>query len=155
VEPKAAGGHPGLSLGVGLFTREAVGKWRLGDGDVQPGSRAAEEPGYQPTCKSVQRLAYRAKPLPGANSRAEALPSNARLYEYDLSQMRGTKMSDYTTATGHDATKVQIAEGNQVRYWCNLLGCTEAQLRESVHAVGNSPDNVREFLKTLTERGVF
>jgi hypothetical protein len=64
-------------------------------------------------------------------------------------------MSDYTTATGHDATKVQIAEGNQVRYWCNLLGCTEAQLRESVHAVGNSPDNVREFLKTLTERGVF
>ena len=64
-------------------------------------------------------------------------------------------MSDYTTATGHDTTVVQIDDGNQVRYWCDLLGCTEAQLRESVRAVGTSPDNVREFLKTLTRRGLF
>lgn len=64
-------------------------------------------------------------------------------------------MSDYTTATGHDTTVVQIAEGNQVRYWCNALGCTEAQLRESVQAVGNSPAKVRDFLAILTRRGVF
>jgi hypothetical protein len=64
-------------------------------------------------------------------------------------------MSDYTTATGHDTTKVQVADGNQLRYWCQSLGCTEAQLRESVQAVGDSPVNVRAFLKTLTERGVF
>ena len=64
-------------------------------------------------------------------------------------------MSDYMTATGHDPTTVQIADGNQVRYWCDSLGCTEAQLRESVQAVGNSPANVRDFLKTLTRRGLF
>ena len=64
-------------------------------------------------------------------------------------------MSDYATATGHDATLVQIADANQVRYWCDCLDCTEAQLRESVQAVGNSPDNVRDFLKTLTQRGLF
>jgi hypothetical protein len=64
-------------------------------------------------------------------------------------------MSDYRTATGHDATMIQIADGNEVRYWCDSLGCTEAQLRESVRAVGRSPDDVREFLKTLTQRGVF
>lgn len=64
-------------------------------------------------------------------------------------------MSDYTTATGHDTTVVDIADGNEVRYWCESLGCTEAQLRESVQAVGSSPDNVREFLKTLSARGVF
>jgi len=64
-------------------------------------------------------------------------------------------MSDYTTATGHDASTVQIADGNQVRYWCDSLGCTEAQLRESVQAVGNVPDRVRDFLKTLTQRGLF
>src|SRR4051794_33409741 len=29
----------------------------------------------------------------------------------------GAPMSDYTTATGHDTTTVQIADGNQVRYW--------------------------------------
>ena len=64
-------------------------------------------------------------------------------------------MSDYTTATGHDTTKVEIADGNEVRYWCESLGCTEAQLRESVQAVGSSPERVREFLKTLSSRGVF
>ena len=64
-------------------------------------------------------------------------------------------MSEYTTATGHDTTIVEIADGNQVRYWCQSLGCTEAQLRESVKAVGSSPVAVREFLRTLSARGVF
>lgn len=64
-------------------------------------------------------------------------------------------MSDYATATGHDNTIVELREGQQVRYWCEALGCTEAQLRESVAAVGTSPENVREFLKTLSGRGVF
>ena len=68
---------------------------------------------------------------------------------------RGANMTDYTTATGHDTTRVQMAEGNQLRYWCDSLGCTEAQLRESVQAVGDLPADVRDFLKTLTERGVF
>ena len=64
-------------------------------------------------------------------------------------------MSSYTTATGHDLKIVEIADGNEVRYWCESLGCTEAQLRESVRAVGNSPENVRQFLKTLSARGAF
>ena len=50
---------------------------------------------------------------------------------------------------------VEIADGNEVRYWCESLGCTETQLRESVQAVGSSPERVREFLKTLSARGVF
>ena len=64
-------------------------------------------------------------------------------------------MSDYATATGHDITVVRLGEGQEVRYWCDVLGCTEAQLRESVAAVGSSPADVREFLKTLSSRGVF
>jgi len=64
-------------------------------------------------------------------------------------------MSSYTTATGHDSKIVEIADGNEVRYWCESLGCTEAQLRESVQAVGSSPDKVREFLKLLSSRGAF
>jgi hypothetical protein len=64
-------------------------------------------------------------------------------------------MSDYSTATGHDTSVVEIADGNAVRYWCESLGCTEAQLRESVQAVGNSPERVRAFLQTLTSRGIF
>jgi len=77
--------------------------------------------------------------------------------EYDRVQRfdTGNDMSDYTTATGHDTTIVEIAAGNQVRYWCEALGCTEAQLRESVQAVGNSPEDVRAYLEVLSQRGVF
>jgi len=64
-------------------------------------------------------------------------------------------MSDYTTATGHDSEVVEIANGNQIRYWCHSLGCTEAQLRESVQAVGHSPADVGQYLKDLCQRGVF
>lgn len=64
-------------------------------------------------------------------------------------------MNTYTTATGHDSRVVEIADGNEVRYWCELLGCTEAQLHESVNAVGTDPERVREFLAVLTRRGVF
>ena len=64
-------------------------------------------------------------------------------------------MSDYTTATGHDSEIVEITDPNQIRYWCHLLGCTEAQLRESVQAVGHSPAEVRQFLTDLSLRGVF
>jgi hypothetical protein len=64
-------------------------------------------------------------------------------------------MKDYTTATGHDSTIVEIAEENQVRYWCVTLGCTEAQLREAVQALGSSPADVRRYLAELDQRGVF
>jgi len=64
-------------------------------------------------------------------------------------------MSDYRTATGHDAEIVETADPNQVRYWCQSLGCTEAQLRESVQAVGHSPADVRQFLKDVSQRGVY
>lgn len=64
-------------------------------------------------------------------------------------------MSDYATATGHNSTIVELDEGNKVRYWCQVLGCTEAQLRESVQAVGSSPANVRDFLEKLSQRGVY
>ena len=64
-------------------------------------------------------------------------------------------MSDYRTATGHDSEIVEIADGNQVRYWCHSLGCTEAQLHESIQAVGHAPADVRQFLKELSQRGVY
>ena len=64
-------------------------------------------------------------------------------------------MKDYRTATGHDSTIVETVLENQVRFWCVTLGCTEAQLREAVQAVGSSPTSVRRYLVDLGERGVF
>ncbi|MEO5843856.1 MAG: DUF3606 domain-containing protein [Caldimonas sp.] len=76
-------------------------------------------------------------------------------YDGLRSDHRRTPMSDYATATGHDITIVETTDQNEVRYWCDSLGCTEAQLREAVVAVGTSPATVRAFLKTLSARGVF
>lgn len=93
---------------------------------------------------------------PPQAARQERLGPSALRDGYDsLACKRGTSMSDYKTSTGHDTTTVEIADGSQVRYWCDCLGCTEAQLREAVQAVGNSPAKVRDFLKTLTQRGLF
>lgn len=64
-------------------------------------------------------------------------------------------MNRYETATGHDPDRVEAIEGNQVRYWCESLGCTEAQLREAVAAVGHVPARVRQYLEELDGRGVF
>jgi uncharacterized protein DUF3606 len=64
-------------------------------------------------------------------------------------------MSDYSTATGHDTTVVEIADGNQVRFWCDSLGCTEAHLRESVQSVGTSPKDVRAYLESLSQRSLY
>ena len=64
-------------------------------------------------------------------------------------------MSDYRTATGHNREVVEIADGNQIRYWCHSLRCTEAQLRESVRAVGTSPTEVGKFLRKMDQRDAF
>ena len=96
-------------------------------------------------------------PLWREGRQADGLSLAEHASEYDGAAIPDTEytMRDFTTATGHDSTIVQIAFGNEVRYWCDALGCTEAQLRESVQAVGTSPEDVRDFLKVLSQRGVF
>ncbi|RZL89678.1 MAG: DUF3606 domain-containing protein [Variovorax sp.] len=54
--------------------------------------------------------------------------------------------NDDTTKTGLDRKLIALGEGHEVRSWTQSLGCTEAQLREAVKAVGNSADKVREYL---------
>ena len=56
-------------------------------------------------------------------------------------------MSDDTENRGPaDRSRISLEQGYEVRYWTQALGCTEAQLREAVGAVGNSADAVRERL---------
>ena len=54
--------------------------------------------------------------------------------------------NDDTTKTGLDRKLIALGEQHEVRSWTQSLGCTEAQLREAVKAVGNSADKVREYL---------
>jgi hypothetical protein len=46
-----------------------------------------------------------------------------------------------------DASKISLIEDWEVRYWCEKFGCTEAQLRAAVKAVGHSAAKVEEYLK--------
>ena len=45
-----------------------------------------------------------------------------------------------------DASKISLTEDWEVRYWCKKFGCTEAQLRAAVKAVGHGADAVKRHL---------
>ncbi len=56
-------------------------------------------------------------------------------------------MSDTPKGTSQDRKLIALTQDYEVRDWCKSLGCTEAELRAAVAAVGNSAEKVREFLK--------
>lgn len=55
-------------------------------------------------------------------------------------------MSDNTAKTSLDRKLISLEQEYEVRDWSTSLGCTPDQLREAVHAVGNSADAVRDHL---------
>jgi len=57
-------------------------------------------------------------------------------------------MADDLKKTGPaDDSRVNITQQHEVRYWCSKYGCTEAELREAVNAVGTNAAAVAEYLK--------
>jgi hypothetical protein len=56
---------------------------------------------------------------------------------------------------GHDDVRrldqrrrdVDLGDDEHVRVWCQQLGCTTAELREAVRAIGNKNQLVQDFLK--------
>jgi hypothetical protein len=59
-------------------------------------------------------------------------------------------MADDPKKTGLDRKLISLEERHEVRSWTEALGCTETQLRDAVKAVGNSAEEVREYLKGRT-----
>lgn len=57
-------------------------------------------------------------------------------------------MSDTPKGASQDRKLIALTEDYEVRDWCKSLGCTEAQLRKAVAAVGHSADKVREYLNS-------
>jgi hypothetical protein len=61
---------------------------------------------------------------------------------------KGRKMpDDLTKRRPQDASRVNIHEPYEVRWWCHEFGCTEAQLRYAVALVGTSATAVGKYLK--------
>lgn len=56
-------------------------------------------------------------------------------------------MADDKSKTGwQDDVKISLTQDYEVRDWCKKLGCTEAQLRAAVKAVGNGAAKVKAYL---------
>lgn len=55
-------------------------------------------------------------------------------------------MSDDIKKTALDRKLISLEEDYEVRDWTRSLGCTPAELRAAVKAVGNSAEKVREYL---------
>jgi hypothetical protein len=55
-------------------------------------------------------------------------------------------MADDPQKTGLDRKLISLDEPHEVRSWTESLGCSETQLRDAVKAVGNSAEEVRQYL---------
>jgi hypothetical protein len=54
---------------------------------------------------------------------------------------------DLTNRGPRDRERVNVHEPYEVRYWTGKFGCTEAQLKEAVKAVGVMAKDVEAYLK--------
>jgi hypothetical protein len=45
-----------------------------------------------------------------------------------------------------DASRINIEEKWEVRWWCEKLGCNEMRLKNAVRAVGPSTEAVRKYM---------
>ncbi|MEP0367426.1 MAG: DUF3606 domain-containing protein [Cyclobacteriaceae bacterium] len=53
---------------------------------------------------------------------------------------------DKTKRHPQDGKRIDINDPNEVRNWCKSFGCTEADLKAAVKAVGTSAQAVRKHL---------
>ena len=57
-------------------------------------------------------------------------------------------MTDYLANRGQgEKGHIDINQDHERRDWAKSLGVTEDQLKEAVHATGDSADKVRDYLK--------
>ena len=57
-------------------------------------------------------------------------------------------MSDDKTKRGAaDRARINLSQENERRDWSKRLGVTEEEVTDAVHAVGNSAEKVREYVK--------
>jgi hypothetical protein len=54
---------------------------------------------------------------------------------------------DKSNRGAQDRSRVNVNEDYEVRDWCGKFGCSEAQLRAAVKAVGVMADDVERYLR--------
>jgi hypothetical protein len=62
------------------------------------------------------------------------------------SKTKESTMQDDPSKTALDRKLVSLEQEHELRYWTEVLGCTEQELRRAVAQVGNSVRDVRDYL---------
>jgi len=55
-------------------------------------------------------------------------------------------MTVQTNEQTADRLKINVRDAWELRWWCGHFGCTEAQLKAAIDAMGAIAGNVRKFL---------
>jgi hypothetical protein len=82
---------------------------------------------------------------PAESSRADK--STTRASRQRAYARQAMPIDDYSSRKPRERNKVELDSSPEVvRYWTTVLGCTEAELRAAVDAVGPNADDVRKHL---------
>lgn len=57
-----------------------------------------------------------------------------------------TTMKGDPSKTALDRKMISLEQEHEVRYWTEVLGCTEEELRRAVTHVGDSAQDVRDYM---------
>jgi AraC-like DNA-binding protein len=60
----------------------------------------------------------------------------------------------HTNDQAVDRLKINVRDAWELRWWCRQLGCTEAQLKVAIDAMGAIAGNVRKYLAREQAQGV-
>ena len=97
------------------------------------------------TAKKAAKTVKKAAKKVAAKAKKVASPARkAAVKKISAEKSAAAKRS--TRGTSMDRKLISLSEPYEVRDWCKSLGCTEAELRAAVAAVGHSAAKVRAHL---------
>ena len=103
------------------------------------------KPAVKKTAKKAVRAVKKAAKKVTATAKKATSPAKRAAVE-KVSTKRSTPGERTKPGTSMDRKLISLSGPYEVRDWCKSLGCTEAQLRAAVGAVGNSAAKVRAHL---------
>lgn len=97
------------------------------------------------TAKKVEAKAKKVV-APAKKAAKKTVKKAAKKAVKKASAKRAAPAKRSAPATSMDRKLISLSQPHEVRDWCKSLGCTEAELRAAVAAVGNSAEKVRAHL---------
>lgn len=107
--------------------------------------KTAAKTAAKTTAKKAAKTVKKAAKKVAAKAKKVASPARkAAVKKISAEKSAAAKRS--TRGTSMDRKLISLSEPYEVRDWCKSLGCTEAELRAAVAAVGHSAAKVRAHL---------